>query len=456
MMKYNFLKKISSSEFEIWDVKRYFTLTLNYNSKYKVVKFKEVLEELKIMWEEIENEKTYKILGVSSYGKGVFVSRTSKGKDLVMKKYQKSQSNCLYWCKVDTKNGAFGIVTEEFEKTYGSPNMTYLKINTNKINREYLQLLFKIEEINQYMDNMVVGVTNRKYINKNQLLNEVKIPLPTLEEQAKIVCSYKNDEYKIKKLEKEIVELEEFIKNKLNEKLGIEKTKIKKRKGYLENIKYSSMKSWSVDKQNIEVPYLYNKLNPISYNESLIIFENIFRGKSPKYSEVGKEIILNQKCNRWDKIEIKYAKKVDEKWFQNIGKEYFTKIGDVIVNSTGEGTIGRASLIRKGNEELIYDSHVLLIRLNKKIIFPEFFIILFNSEYIQEQITLLKGANATKQTELGVTNIQKIKFLIPTMNEQVEIFKEIKVLKEKIEKNKMEIKMLEEQKVRNLKKEILL
>lgn len=86
------------------------------------------------------------------------------------------------------------------------------------------------------------------------------------------------------------------------------------------------------------------------------------------------------------------------------------KEGDILINSTGEGTIGRATYIKKEFEGLFYDSHLLLLRFDRNKVNPELFVELFNSDYGQNQVNDIKSAQATKQTELGVTNLIRLNF----------------------------------------------
>lgn len=207
-----------------WDVKRFNIAEISYNKNYNIVPFSKVLKEATMEWVQIEDDKQYSILGVRTYGKGVYINRTSIGKDLKMKKYQKSQKDHLFWCKVDTKNGAFGVITENFENSYGSSNMSYLKIRTDRIELNYLQLLFQSVKLNEYMDSMVVGVTNRKYISKDDLLSNIFIPLPTITEQKILVKKHEDALAEAEQCEKEVERLEASIDEYLFDILGIEIT----------------------------------------------------------------------------------------------------------------------------------------------------------------------------------------------------------------------------------------
>ena len=56
-----------------------------------------------------------------------------------------------------------------------------------------------------------------------------------------------------------------------------------------------------------------------------------------------------------------------------------------------------------------------------------------NSKIGQQQIENIKSAKSTKQTELGVNNLLKLKFPFPSIEKQKEIVLKIKDLETKIE-----------------------
>ena len=129
-----------------------------------------------------------------------------------------------------------------------------------------------------------------------------------------------------------------------------------------------------------------------------------------------------------------YAKGVNHEWLSDIPEYLLTQKNDIIINSTGEGTLGRASVIVSDEHVgLAYDSHMLLLRVNLAEIDPLLWVYLFNSSLGQKQVDLYKSAQATKQTELGIENTKKIKFPLPSLTVQ-------KSLSELIEKETLSIK----------------
>lgn len=196
----------------------------------------------------------------------------------------------------------------------------------------------------------------------------------------------------------------------------------------LELIPFHKIREWGVDKILHSRVYLSSKYETVNLNSDNSLYLDIKRGKSPKYAEDSNVFILNQKCIRWGSIETQYTKTVDPSWLESIDEENLTREGDILINSTGEGTIGRAAVVDKDNTGLLYDSHVLLLRLNKNCIEPKYFELVFNSRYGQEQVENVKSAKTTKQTELGVENLKRILIPIPPLKVQQEIVKHVTVL----------------------------
>lgn len=432
-----YIKIIPFSGLFNWDAKCY--LIDNYLkilNETLLRPFSYFAKAAKIEKVRIADNEEYKILGVRSYGYGAYQNRISRGKDLKMKVYQQAKVNHLFWCKVDTKNGAFGIITEELAVGLGSSNMAFAELDLTKINVNYLQLLFKSKILHSYMDNMVTGTTNRKYIKFSDLLSNVKIPLPSLAEQNALVADY-ND--RIATADSQDVEsaalehsIEEFLFSKLGIGVELNKEEEKENSPLLSFIPYSTVKEWGIDK--IISTNNYNSCNyqVANLERNSIYINEVFRGKSPKYSANSNRVVLNQKCIRWNAIETEWAKTVNINWIKSIANKFFTLEGDILINSTGEGTIGRSSYVSKQYEGFLYDSHVLLLRLNPQYINPRYFTYVFNSKYGQSQVHGVKSAQSTKQTELGINNLLKIVLPIPSLDKQNEIVAHIKGLKEQI------------------------
>jgi type I restriction enzyme, S subunit len=74
------------------------------------------------------------------------------------------------------------------------------------------------------------------------------------------------------------------------------------------------------------------------------IAEYVQRGKSPKYIDKSDLPVINQKCIRWSGVDPRYLKFIHPDQWDSWTSERFLREGDILWNSTGTGTIGRAAL----------------------------------------------------------------------------------------------------------------
>jgi type I restriction enzyme S subunit len=168
----------------------------------------------------------------------------------------------------------------------------------------------------------------------------------------------------------------------------------------------------------------------------------IKRGKSPVYSETGISKMLNQKCIRWYYLDLEHSKLISEIWYDSVSKDFKVKENDVLVNSTGEGTIGRSALANKDANGYVFDSHILKIssEINQSLICHY-----INSNFGQSLVEKSKGATSTKQTELGTNNLSNFIYPLPPLAEQNRIVQKLDELMQYCNELEVSIKQSESQ-----------
>lgn len=90
--KYDFLEFIDFMKLGNWDYKTYNNINISYNGGYSIVNLGEVLSNANIKWVDIQPKEEYSILGVKSYGKGVYINRTVKRTKFKNEKISKIRS----------------------------------------------------------------------------------------------------------------------------------------------------------------------------------------------------------------------------------------------------------------------------------------------------------------------------------------------------------------------------
>ena len=161
--------------------------------------------------------------------------------------------------------------------------------------------------------------------------------------------------------------------------------------------------------------------------ENICVF--LSRGKSPKYSEDDRTYpVFAQKCNLKDGgISLEQARFLDPSTISKWDDIYKLQTGDVLVNSTGTGTVGRTRLFDAtclGNYPFVVpDSHVSVIRtssqINSKFVFA-YISSKFIQQYLEDNL-----AGSTNQKELYIGVLSNLQVPIPSYSEQERIVTDI-------------------------------
>jgi type I restriction enzyme, S subunit len=140
----------------------------------------------------------------------------------------------------------------------------------------------------------------------------------------------------------------------------------------------------------------------------------IRRGISPKYTDKGGACVLNQKCIRDQRILFEEARRYANILSDN--DERLLIINDIVINSTGVGTLGRVAFVKRLLEpKTTVDSHITIVRANPVNIYPEYLIwTLCRFQYLIES-----AANgSTGQVELNKSFLENFNLALPDIHIQ--------------------------------------
>ena len=125
------------------------------------------------------------------------------------------------------------------------------------------------------------------------------------------------------------------------------------------------------------------------------------RGITPVYKPEG-ICVLNQKCVRKNQIDYSFSRRTAyEKQYE---EEKFLRPGDILINSTGAGTLGRVAYFAGWDEPVLVDSHITVLRVNDD--YPS--IVLSYYLFFQEDYIGTLGKGSTNQLELGRDTILQL------------------------------------------------
>ncbi len=160
-----------------------------------------------------------------------------------------------------------------------------------------------------------------------------------------------------------------------------------------------------------------------------LVIKEIKRGKSPVYIAQSDTLVFAQKCNtKAGYIDLSLALCLDESKLNKYPESEFMQNMDIVINSTGNGTLGRVGIYRSSdnpnNIPIVPDSHVTVIRVNQQISEKYIF---YGLKYYQPYMEKL-GSGSTNQTELSANTIKELLFPLPPLAEQKRIVEKIEEL----------------------------
>ncbi|MFA5675636.1 MAG: N-6 DNA methylase [Christensenellales bacterium] len=262
--------------------------------------------------------------------------------------------------------------------------MGILRRRTDNISMKYLWTVLSSNQFRNIISQESAGANIN---NLNASLSAIKIPLPPLDIQWKIV------------LEIEGIEAEETS--------CAQKREIAQKQ--LTNPAYFSFKTRRIgDMANM-----------------------IKRGKSAKYGSSEIQIIKSGQARGYQNFDFSQKFYMADTF---VSDERNLEKGDILINSTGVGTAGRVTLFDLTGKYVV-DSHVTVVRLNQSVALPKY--VLYSLANIGFKTIEAMANGQSGQIELALDTIKGIDIPLPPLDKQQEIVA-------KIEEIEAEIKVMQE------------
>jgi len=136
------------------------------------------------------------------------------------------------------------------------------------------------------------------------------------------------------------------------------------------------------------------------------------RGITPKYDDLAKGLVINQKCIREGRLNLAPARRQSKE----VKQDKLVQLGDILINSTGAGTLGRVAQVRDEIADCTVDTHVTIVRPKSVETMGFLGVALLELAPVFESM----GRGATNQLELGRADIGTVQLLTPPNPLQVE------------------------------------
>ncbi|NPU83212.1 MAG: restriction endonuclease subunit S [Syntrophaceae bacterium] len=130
------------------------------------------------------------------------------------------------------------------------------------------------------------------------------------------------------------------------------------------------------------------------------------RGITPKYDDNAPGLVINQKCIRNRMVSLDLARRHSNQ----VPSTKIVQFGDMLINSTGAGTLGRVAQFLYEADGYTVDSHITIVRPREDIPVHYFGLCLAS---LESYIATL-GRGATNQTELSKDDIAALEIIRPS------------------------------------------
>ncbi len=148
---------------------------------------------------------------------------------------------------------------------------------------------------------------------------------------------------------------------------------------------------------------------------------HLSRGMTPKYSEEPTGYrAFNQKCTRPDRTLDPGLGRWQGEPSEGEWERSCLEAGDIVMNSTGHGTLGRAGIVEPEHLDIptFADSHVTIVRVDESRVLPRYLWYVLSTDIFYEFANETLAVGSTAQTELSSASLGDLRFALPTFPEQ--------------------------------------
>lgn len=188
---YKFLHFANLKDIPNWSVQYADGEDLGFTKKYPMARIGSFLVKSRDII-EVQDDVEYKQVTLKINNGGVVPRNngaTLIGSKIGTKRQHVIHAGQFIMSKIDARNGAYGIVPAELEGAIVTNDFPVFDVDTKKIIPQFLVLVSTTDKFVEFARKCSSGTTNRKRIDIDAFLNQ-QIPLPSKEEQEKILKEY--------------------------------------------------------------------------------------------------------------------------------------------------------------------------------------------------------------------------------------------------------------------------
>ena len=227
-----------------WSVQYLDDSKIAFSKAYPMMRIGEFLKRNKTAV-AIDDDVIYKRPRIRVRNGGISLRDEMLGKKIGTKSQFLISKGQFLLSKIDARNGAFGVVPDKLDGGVITGNFWTFDVDYNIVNPHYLTLLTTTDAFIQFCEQASNGTTNRHYLQESLFLN-IKVPVPSLEEQNELVKTYNDIMLFIKMEEMKAIDADLKATVSVRNALGVAPYPGHIEKKLVHYISYGAIDSWSV------------------------------------------------------------------------------------------------------------------------------------------------------------------------------------------------------------------
>lgn len=244
MFKINDVDFVGFNALINWSVQYLGDSAIKFNGKYPLMRIGDFLTRNKTVV-IIRDGVKYKRVTIRVRNGGVILRDEVLGENIGTKRQFLVSGGQFILSKIDARNGAMGIIPADLDGAVVTQDFLPYDIDTALINPQYFVLVCTTKQFIDFCQSCSSGTTNRQRVDEIQFLN-IKVPVPSLEEQNKLVKKYNDIMFFIKMEEMKVVDIDVKATTSVRDALGVALYPGLIEKKLIHYGMYSMIDSWSV------------------------------------------------------------------------------------------------------------------------------------------------------------------------------------------------------------------
>ncbi len=355
----------------------------------------------------IQDGVKYKRVTIRVRNGGVVPRDEVMGENIGTKKQYMVSEGQFILSKIDARNGAMGIIPAELDGAVVTQDFLPYDIDTAQVNPQYFVLVCTTPQFIAFCQSCSSGTTNRQRVDEAQFLN-IKVPVPSLEDQNKLVKEYNKRIYlvsnQVEKARLAESDIHTYVLSKLGVKLHNNKSSEKAKSKLISFVNYKDVDRWDMWSRE---QYIHSLLNQSIY-KSVKLGTLDFVGRSwKKESEIFRYIEMSD-------VDPIFGIVNDTIISTNNAPSRATQIiktGDLIIGTT-RPYLKRFAIVKSKHNNCICSSAFQVIKPNKN----------YNLEYVyyflQTQLAIMQFEafmTGALYPAINTSDLGRLKIILPPL-----------------------------------------